>query len=456
MFMLKIKSLITSILLISMTSFLGCSSAPTKEESSEKDKAPPTTIRDQDKKIIPQESESASLPLFFSLYEQTLKSYYLPFDQCSIMNKAFKQLALSFSEQTVDYPSLCQALTEQPFPNNLNKLLKLYQSQNGLTWTHIQKQESSLVKAFLEHLPGDNRLVQSAPSSDLIELGVITHPDGSGTILLVNEGSTADYYSLKPGDIIQSVNDTPVSSMGGNDALLEALTGKLYSKLKLSVKTPLRTRRIQMVLRATPETTIEASWLSSDKLYIKFHSISSHTHQEIREQLKQLVYSSETKPIELVIDFRGCKKGKTLDSIKIANLFLEKSVILAGKKKNSAKPIAVLAKQGIYLRGLIFSVLVDQDTQGPAEIIAAALQDADKADIIGSQTPGQEFLFSTFETSEPGVAFHLATAQLFRANGKTLQGGITPNVCVTPAENNLCKKENLQHLNAKHLIKLRP
>ena len=401
-------------------------------------------------------SNVLDLPNFQHVFNLVHRSIPVAFPICQSLFNTQKQVAEVFEEKAFNQEELCTLLKSDNQSNIVQNLIQHYQALNQTTSNHIQKQEISFIKAFLKSLPGEqNRLITQPVVKQNIDLGVITHPDGSGKILFVEKNSTADLYAIQPGDVIIEVDGKKVSTMGTNDVLANALLGPPNSKLTLVLKTPKRFRRITMIRQSIPESSVSTEWLSSTSLYLKITSISQHTVSEIREKLTDILFSADTLPVEVVIDLRSCHTGQTIDAVDIANLFLENDIILGGQKKNNQKPIAVIAKKGLFLPGTYYSVLIDQGTQGPAEILASAIQDSERGDIIGSRTLGQTFITSRFATQNPQWIIEIATAVLYRAKGSPLSEGIIPDICISPLdENGVCSASDLSNISPLLMLRL--
>jgi carboxyl-terminal processing protease len=162
-------------------------------------------------------------------------------------------------------------------------------------------------------------------------------------------------------------------------------------------------------------------------------------------QLKQVAQSVQKLQTEgakkLVLDLRGCAVGTPDDGIALANLFLDKGRITYMKgqrveqKNFDADPSKAITK-------LPLAVLVDRGTAGGAEIAAAALQDDDRAKLVGEVTYGDAAMREAIKMDDGG-AIILSVAKYYSPKGQAIQDTrVTPATVVAQAEPEIDADEN--------------
>ena len=152
--------------------------------------------------------------------------------------------------------------------------------------------------------------------------------------------------------------------------------------------------------------------------------------QEIANKVKALQKSGAKK---LILDLRNCADGDESEGIATANLFLNHGTItyLQGQKYPREAFNADASKD---ITNLPVAVLVNKGTAGPAEIVAAAILENARGDVVGDKTFGDGSVQKTIEMQD-GSALILSIAKYYTPGGKAIQdNSITPNVLVADAD----------------------
>jgi carboxyl-terminal processing protease len=130
-----------------------------------------------------------------------------------------------------------------------------------------------------------------------------------------------------------------------------------------------------------------------------------------------------------VLDLRYDSEGDEEEGVAVANLFLGKGTIatLQGQK---VEKVVYTADPQKKITDLPVAVLVNRGTAGAAEVVAAAIQDNLRGDVVGDKTFGEGSVQKLIEVPD-GSALILSVAKYYTSNGKVIQDtGITPNVLV--------------------------
>jgi carboxyl-terminal processing protease len=152
--------------------------------------------------------------------------------------------------------------------------------------------------------------------------------------------------------------------------------------------------------------------------------------QEVANKIKALQKSGAKK---LILDLRNCAEGDEAEGIATANLFLNHGTIayLQGQKYPRE---AFNADPSKAITTLPVVVLVNKGTAGPAEIVAAAVLENARGDVVGDKTFGDGSIQKTMELPD-GSALILSIAKYYTPTGKAIQDtAVTPNVLVADTE----------------------
>jgi carboxyl-terminal processing protease len=166
--------------------------------------------------------------------------------------------------------------------------------------------------------------------------------------------------------------------------------------------------------------------MNGDVGIIKAQALTKGKAQEIAEKIKSVQKKGAKK---LVLDLRYDSEGDEEEGVAVANLFLGKGTIgtLQGQKYDKVTYTADPQKK---VTDLPVVVLVNRGTSGPAELVAAAIQDNQRGDVLGDKTFGEGSVQKLIEVPD-GSALILSVAKYYTPNGKIIQDtGITPNIQV--------------------------
>ena len=160
--------------------------------------------------------------------------------------------------------------------------------------------------------------------------------------------------------------------------------------------------------------------------YIRVDALTKGRSQEIANKVKALQRSGAKK---LILDVRDCAEGEESEGIAAANLFLNHGTItyLQGQKYPRE---AFNADSSKAITSLPLAVLVNKGTSGPAEIVAAAVLENARGDVIGDKTFGDGSVQKLIELPDGG-ALILSVAKYYSPQGKAIQdAAVTPNIVV--------------------------
>jgi carboxyl-terminal processing protease len=252
---------------------------------------------------------------------------------------------------------------------------------------------------------------------------------GYATVVSVVPGSPADKANLTDGDIIEAIGpqDTRDLSLAMIQLLLEGQPG---SELTISVIRPRKTapEKVSMTRVATPLPPVaETMYENSSILYLKPGALDHEHVQEIETKLKGMQKAGNKK---VLLDLRDVAAGDMIEATRLANFLLKSGTIatLEGQKVEKQTFVADASKAINTTAPVV--VLVNRGTAGPAELVAAALMDNKRAELVGEKTFGEGAQQKTFELPD-GAALILSVAKYESPSGKKLQDdGVTPEVVV--------------------------
>ena len=257
---------------------------------------------------------------------------------------------------------------------------------------------------------------------------------GYATVVSVVPGSPADKANLSDGDIIESIG--PQHTYDLSLAMIQLLLdGQPGSQLTLSVVRPSKRAdpekmTLTRTVGALPPVT-ESFYENASILYMKPVSLDHEHVQQIEGKLKGM---SRLNTKKVLLDLRDVSSGDMPEAVRTANFFLKTGTIAALEGQKIAKQTFTAESSKAVAANAPLVVLVNRGTAGPAELVAAALLDNKRAEIVGEHTFGEGSQQKTFELPD-GAALILSVAKYESPSGKKLQDeGVTPGVLVASAQ----------------------
>jgi carboxyl-terminal processing protease len=250
---------------------------------------------------------------------------------------------------------------------------------------------------------------------------------GYGDVISVVPGGPADRAGLLDGDIIEALNDKSTREMSLAE-LTGLLGGQVGSVVNLSVvrATKVQPQKISITREAVKYPSATSRMLDGQIGYIRTEGFPKGRAQEIAARLRDLQKSGAKK---LILDLRNSGDGDIAEGVATANLFLNHGQIayVEGQKYPRQSFTADPSKA---ISTLPLVVIVNKSTAGAAEIVAGAVLDNARGDVLGDKTFGTGSIQKTIDLQDGG-ALVLSIAKYYTPGGKAIQdAAITPNVLV--------------------------
>lgn len=241
------------------------------------------------------------------------------------------------------------------------------------------------------------------------------------TLMVVNvvDKGPAVQAGLLIGDAIIAVNDSSIAGKNIDNAQLRKL---LRGKRASTVNVTLIRDGKQMVKTITrgevPLPSVDAGYMLANGIgYIKINRFAETTFFEFMDAATDLNSKGMKK---MILDLRGNGGGLLDEATKIADEILEDGLTIVSTKGSRVKDQKVFAtKPGLFEEGLVV-VLLDEQSASAAEVLAGALQDNDRATIMGRRSFGKGLVQEQYKLSNGG-ALRLTVARYYTPLGRGIQ-----------------------------------
>lgn len=247
-------------------------------------------------------------------------------------------------------------------------------------------------------------------------------PDGRDTIavLSVLPDGPSEAAGLLPGDRIVEVGDS--SAIGFSNAEVQhSLKGPEGTEVTVTVRRPgsEAVQRFTIERDEIPLRTLDVAYMLDDSTgYLKLNRFARTTYDEFARGLEKLKAKGMTR---LMLDLRGNTGGYMSQAIRLADAFLgDEEEIVSQRSRHRRYVDAYDAEGGGRFEDGPLMVLVDETSASASEIVAGALQDHDRALIVGRRTFGKGLVQKQFDLSD-GSALRLTIARFYTPSGRLIQ-----------------------------------
>lgn len=266
-------------------------------------------------------------------------------------------------------------------------------------------------------------------------------PDGY--LLIPLAGQPAAEAGIQEGDLLLAVDDTPIDAAMSVDALLALIRGPVGTSVTLHVR------------RGDEELTFTMNRAEIQTPSIEWRLLENESGEGSGDlgdvgYLRQTIFS-ERSPIEMdaaisalldqgalrfVWDLRGNPGGLLSSAVAMADMWLDEGVIVVEERAGGLRK-TFEATPGELIAGAPLVVLVDGGSASASEIVAGALQEHGRAELVGQQTYGKGSVQLIHELADQS-SLHVTNAQWFTAGGRQISGqGLAPDIVVAEGDDAL-------------------
>jgi carboxyl-terminal processing protease len=268
---------------------------------------------------------------------------------------------------------------------------------------------------------------------------------GYATVVSVVPGSPADKAGISDGEIIEAIGaqDTRELSLAMIQLLLEGAPG---SELQIAVIGPRNSKPAKMTINrvvVVEPPVADTFYENGSILYLKPMIIDREHVQQVESRLKAMNKAGNTK---ILLDLRDVSAGDMNEAVRLANFFVSSGTIatLEGQKFPKQTFAADPAKAINTTAPLV--VLVNHGTSGPAELVAGAIQDDKRGELVGEKTFGEGSTQKIFDLPDGGAVI-LSIAKYASPSGKQFEAdAVTPGTIVAANSDlaNMGSEDDLQ------------
>jgi carboxyl-terminal processing protease len=268
--------------------------------------------------------------------------------------------------------------------------------------------------------PRDMQILKEDQRGHYYGVGMSVAPR-NGKTLVIKPFSTSPAYKagIRPGDIIDAVDGKPCDNLTTTE-VADMLKGPRGTTVHIrivreGVAKPLEFDVVRDdISRASVDKVL---WLKPGYAYMHLDQFNENTGHEVEENLKKF---GEDKIEGLVLDLRGNPGGLLNEAVSVADKFLNKGDVIVSHRGRSSPERVYRAQNGNHGHVYPIVVLVNRNSASASEIVSGALQDHDRAWIMGDNTFGKGLVQTVYPLSE-NTGLALTTAKYYTPSGRLIQ-----------------------------------
>lgn len=249
-----------------------------------------------------------------------------------------------------------------------------------------------------------------------IEFGML---DDTITVLKLFDKGPAEIAGIQVADKIIKANDSIVSGVKAKaDKIKKIFRGPKGTEVRVLLLRDGKEKELVVKRGVIPVKSIDVAYMIEPGIaFIRVNKFAGNTYEEFMQNLERLKGEGMKK---LILDLRDNGGGMLDDAIQMADEFLSDSKeIVYTQGKSSPKQIYTARRPGLFEEGNLV-VLIDEGSASASEVLTGALQDWDRATIVGRRSFGKGLVQEQFQLSD-GSALRLTISRYYTPIGRSIQ-----------------------------------
>src|SRR5271170_1188248 len=268
--------------------------------------------------------------------------------------------------------------------------------------------------------PKDFQSLRDDQSGHYYGVGMQVAPRNGKTIVVAPFGGSPAYKAgLRPGDVILAVNDKKTDSLSTTE-VADLLKGPRATHVQVTVGREGSDKPLVFdIMRdeISRNSVEDAFWVRPGMMYMKITQFNENTSEEMEENFKRL---GENNIKGLVLDLRENPGGLLNEGVAVAGHYLRRGEVVVSQHGRASAEKPYLARGSAFGQNYPIVVLVNRYSASAAEIVAGALQDHDRAWILGENTFGKGLVQQVYVLPE-NTGLALTTAHYYTPSGRLIQ-----------------------------------
>lgn len=256
----------------------------------------------------------------------------------------------------------------------------------------------------------------------------------SGLVMVVSpiDDTPAFRAGIKTGDLISQLDGEPVLGLTLAEAV-DRMRGRVGTDIKLTIRRENQEPFDVTITRAIIRIQSVRSRIEKDIGYVRITTFNEQANNGLKKAMKEFKEELGDKLKGIVLDLRNNPGGLLDQAVAVADSFLERGEVVSTRGRHDDDDHRYNAHPGDLADGLPIVVLINGGSASASEIVAGALQDHDRAIIMGTRSFGKGSVQTIIPMGSLG-AVRLTTALYYTPSGVSIQAkGIEPGIMVEQA-----------------------
>ena len=276
----------------------------------------------------------------------------------------------------------------------------------------------------------DYEAMQVQTSGEYGGLGIeVVSDDGYVKIISPIDDSPASRADLRAGDLISAINGVSIVGLPLNDAIKdmrgEVGTDIVITVIRAEAEEPFDVTLTREIIRPK---SVDHEVIEEDIGYVRLSTFNERTTELLNESLSALKKEIGNKPAGLILDLRNNPGGLLDQAVSVSSMFLDSGEVVSTRGRDPRDIERYNADRGERFPEVPIIVLVNGGSASAAEIVAGALQDKNRAKVLGMTSFGKGSVQTVIPLSAQRGALRLTTARYYTPSGRSIQStGIEPD-----------------------------
>ncbi|MCK2148731.1 S41 family peptidase [Marinobacter alexandrii] len=284
--------------------------------------------------------------------------------------------------------------------------------------------------------PKDYEQLEESTSGEFGGLGIeVGMENGFVKVIAPIDDTPAQKAGVQAGDLIIKLDEKPVKGMSLEEAV-KLMRGKPGTILTLTIMREGQNAPIEIPVErdVIKVTSVKSRMLENGYGYVRITQFQAETGSQFLSALSSLEDDHGNDLDGLVIDLRNNPGGVLQAAVETADALLDNGLIVYTEGRIQSSRLRFSAKAGDVMADTPIVVLINGGSASASEILAGALQDHERAVIMGTQSFGKGSVQTVIPLDETH-AIKMTTARYYTPDGRSIQAtGIKPDIEVRPAE----------------------
>ena len=259
----------------------------------------------------------------------------------------------------------------------------------------------------------------------------VTVENGVLTVITPIEGTPAQKAGIKPKDQIIAIEGKPTKGMVVQE-VVKLLRGPKGSPVNVTVKSPgdKEPRVVTLIRDKVVVKSVKPELMPGNIGYIKLSQFQENTSLELKKALTEMQTDSGGSMKGIILDLRNNPGGLLSEAIEVVDEFVDNGLIVSVKGRSEGQTREHYATKSGDFEKYPIVVIVNDGSASASEVVAEALQDSNRAVILGTNTFGKGSV-QTIIRLDDGSGLKLTTAKFYAPSGRSInEVGVTPDIVI--------------------------